>query len=144
MSDKTFLTAMFCIVLSIAYTVGGLSVYYSRNPGGPDDCHYHGSDDLSGMHLMEWLLITGIWTIVVPTVQAIIFLCFDDGILVAMGVELLSGLFSLIMFGMGMSLITKYTDDACKQTPGWDMALTILIFQGFAILKACFSTSNKD
>lgn len=93
---------------------------------------------------MEWLLITGIWTIVVPTVQALIFLCFDDRILVAMGVELLSGLFSLTMFGMGMSLITKYTDDACKQTPGWDMAFTILIFQGFAILKACFSTNNKD
>lgn len=143
MSDQTIIVCMLAVVLSICYTIGSLSVYYSQHPGGPDDCYYHGSDDLSGLDLMNWLLITGIWTMVGPTLQALAFVCSDDGFFIALGIEVMSGLFSLIMFGMGMSLITEYTEDSCKQTPGWDMALTILIFQGVTILKACLGKKEK-
>ena len=144
MSDNCFFTCILVCVLSVCYTVGGLSVYYSDHPGGPDDCYYHGSDDLSGMDLMQWLQINGIWVIAVPTVQAGVFFAFDNGAFMALGIEVLSSIFYLIMFGMGMSLITKYTEDSCKQTPGWDMALAILIFQGVAIFNTCLRDRNEN
>lgn len=136
MSDTSILLCAACMVLSTCYTVGSLSVYYSQHPGGPDTCYYHGSDDLSGLDLMNWLLITGIWTMVGPTIQVVLFVAGNDcGMYAALAIELLSTVFSIIMFGMGMSLITKHTEDTCKQTPGWDMALTNLIFQGLLVIK---------
>lgn len=144
MPEDNLVICCICFLLCVTYTIGSLSIYYSQHPEAPIGCVYEGSDKLSDLDLMEWLLISGIWSIVTPTVQ-VMLLCLgkDCGLYAVIAIRIVSVLFSIVMFGMGMSLITEYTTDECKKTPGWDMAVAILVFYGVEIFQNVCK-SNKE